>query len=419
MQAQSVLVIGGGISGLAFAWHAARAGRAPRVLEAGPRLGGCLDSQRGPDGFWFELGAHTLYNSYGALLEIARGCPSPPTIVPRNDARKRFGRLRDGALTTMGPLSVFKQFRFGELLRRAPGALFGGTKAGRTTKEHFCKLVGARNYAEVLAPFLSAVPSQVVDDFPAAGPGSLFKKRPRHKDVVKSFTFAGGVGAITDAIVGAGVDAEVEAAVTAVTPHDGGYQVELADGRVLAAAVVALATDPATAARLVAPAHPDLGRALAALRTVELDSIGVVVARTAVTLPAMAFVVPTDDVFWSAVTRDPVADDHRRAFTFHFKPGVDRATRLRRIAEVLGVGADRFEVTAERHTILPAPGRDHAAQVNAIDRALAGTRLALTGNYFAGLAIEDCVARSKAEWARVATRPASVSARPPQDTLSR
>jgi oxygen-dependent protoporphyrinogen oxidase len=50
---------------------------------------------------------------------------------------------------------------------------------------------------------------------------------------------------------------------------------------------------------------------------------------------------------------------------------------------------------------LPSPARDHAATVAAIDAAIPAG-LALTGNYFAGLAIEDCVARSKAEWARVA-----------------
>ena len=401
MATRPVLVIGGGISGLAFAWHAARAGWRPRVLEAGPRLGGCLDSRRGPDGFWFELGAHTLYNSYGALLELAEGCPAPPAIVARTDARKVFGRLHRGALTTMGPLSVFKQFRWGELLARAPRGLFA-RKAGKTTREHFSRLVGARNYAEVLAPFLSAVPSQAVDDFPAEGPGSLFKKRARRKDVVKSFTFDGGVGAITAAILGAGVEAEVDARVVALTAHAGGHQVELADGRRLEAPRLALATDPATAARLVAPAYPDLAAALAALRTVTVDSLGVVIARAASRLPALAFVVPTDDVFWSAVTRDPVPDARRRAFTFHFKPGVDRATRLRRAAEVLGVEQAAFEVIEERHAVLPAPGPDHAAAVAAIDRALAGTGLALTGNYFAGLAIEDCVARSKAEWARVA-----------------
>jgi oxygen-dependent protoporphyrinogen oxidase len=36
-----------------------------------------------------------------------------------------------------------------------------------------------------------------------------------------------------------------------------------------------------------------------------------------------------------------------------------------------------------------------------VDRLLAGTRLAVTGNWFAGLSIEDCVQRSRAEWSRV------------------
>jgi protoporphyrinogen/coproporphyrinogen III oxidase len=39
--------------------------------------------------------------------------------------------------------------------------------------------------------------------------------------------------------------------------------------------------------------------------------------------------------------------------------------------------------------------------VQGLDAALAGGRLALTGNYFAGLAIEDCVLRSNEEWRRV------------------
>lgn len=400
MEPRSVLVIGGGISGLAFAWHAARAGRRPIVLEGGPRLGGCLDSRR-HDGFWFELGAHTLYNSYGALLEIAQAGPNKPTLVARGEARKVFALLRDGKLTTMGPLSVFKQFGFWQLASHAPRALFA-RKAGRTTREHWSKVVGPRNYEQILAPFLSAVPSQVVDDFPADGPGSLFKKRPRDKAVIKSFTFDGGTGAIVDAIVAAGVEARVDCKVTALHRTTGGHRVELADGTSLEAETVALAIDPAAAARLLAPAHAALATEVARVRTVELDSVGVVVAADAVTLPALAFVVPPADVFWSAVTRDPVPDAARRAFTFHFKPGLDRAARLRRITEVLGVGEERFATVVERRTTLPSPGRDHADVVAAIDRALPTTGLAVTGNYFAGLAIEDCVARSKAEWARVA-----------------
>jgi UDP-galactopyranose mutase len=400
--ASDLIVIGGGISGLALAWHAARAGRKARVLEAGPRLGGCLDSRRGPDGYWFELGAHTLYNSYRGLLEIAQGSPAPATIVARTDARKKFGRLKDGALTTMGPLSVFKQFRFGELAARALAAPFR-KKAGKTTREHWSRVVGPRNYAEVLAPFLSAVPSQIVDDFPAEGPGSLFKKRARDKAVVKSFAFDGGVGAIVDAVRSAGVEAEVDARVTSLARTDGGWTVELDGGRRLRAARAALAVDPAAAARLVATLEPALATALGRIKTVTLESLAVVVAKDAARLPELAFVVPTADVFWSAVTRDPVPDAKRRAFTFHFKPGTDRAAQLARIGEVLGVEDDAFEVIAERRTVLPSPGRDHAEVVAAIDRALAGApTLAVTGNFFDGLAIEDCVQRSKAEWARLA-----------------
>ena len=52
--------------------------------------------------------------------------------------------------------------------------------------------------------------------------------------------------------------------------------------------------------------------------------------------------------------------------------------------------------------MLPSPVLGHDRVVGELDRMLAGSRLALTGNYFEGLAIEDCVQRSRAEWARVA-----------------
>ena len=153
---------------------------------------------------------------------------------------------------------------------------------------------------------------------------------------------------------------------------------------------------------LLAGVHPEVAAAVAAIRTVTVDSVGVVVERAAVALPPLAFVVPADDVFWSVVTRDPVPDERHRAFTFHFKPGVDRATQQRRIGEVLGVGAERLLTGVERRTTRPAPARDHAAAVAAIDQTLAGLPLAVVGNYFAGLAIEDCAARARAEWTRLA-----------------
>src|SRR5262249_9597910 len=85
-----VLVVGGGISGLAFAFHAARAGRAVRLIGGGAGAGGCLDTRTSKDGFWIELGAHTCYNSYGATLEILEGLGLLDALQPRGKPVLRF-----------------------------------------------------------------------------------------------------------------------------------------------------------------------------------------------------------------------------------------------------------------------------------------------------------------------------------------
>jgi UDP-galactopyranose mutase len=173
MESRDVVVVGGGVSGLSFAWHAARSGRKVLVLEGTERLGGCLDSRRTSAGYWYELGAHTCYNSYAGLLEIIEGTGLRDRIVPRGEARKRFAFLRDGAIDMLGPVSVLLRFDKAELLRN----VFRGMRAskeGATTCGWYSGVVGKRNYSRILAPFLSAVPSQNVDSFPATGPGSLF-----------------------------------------------------------------------------------------------------------------------------------------------------------------------------------------------------------------------------------------------------
>src|SRR6186713_2158365 len=85
-----VVVIGAGISGLAFAAHAARAGRSVLVLEADEHAGGCLATRPGPDGFWIELGAHTCYNSYGAFLELLEMIGAMGELQPRGKPVLRF-----------------------------------------------------------------------------------------------------------------------------------------------------------------------------------------------------------------------------------------------------------------------------------------------------------------------------------------
>jgi UDP-galactopyranose mutase len=117
-------------------------------------------------------------------------------------------------------------------------------------------------------------------------------------------------------------------------------------------------------------------------------------------MPEVAFVIPSQDVFTSAVTRDPFTDLERRSFTFHFRSGIAREAQLKRMGEVLRCPVAELGEPLSRRTLLPAPALGHDRVVSDLERLLAGRRLALTGNYFQGLAIEDCVLRSFAEYAR-------------------
>jgi protoporphyrinogen oxidase len=102
------------------------------------------------------------------------------------------------------------------------------------------------------------------------------------------------------------------------------------------------------------------------------------------------------------VTRDVVPAATWRAFTFHFRPGLPEAERLERVGEVLGVTREAIEHVARRRTVLPSPTVGHHQRVAALDARLAAEPgLAVVGNWFAGLSIEDCAQRARAEWQRL------------------
>jgi len=102
------------------------------------------------------------------------------------------------------------------------------------------------------------------------------------------------------------------------------------------------------------------------------------------------------------VSRDTVADDYYRGFTFHFRPGLNYDSKIKRIREVLGTG--EFEALSENSVTVPSPTLGHEKIVNDIDKLLWGKRVFVTGNYFSGLAIEDCVTRSSEEFGRLMIR---------------
>ncbi|MCK5280076.1 MAG: hypothetical protein KAK04_16090, partial [Cyclobacteriaceae bacterium] len=71
--------------------------------------------------------------------------------------------------------------------------------------------------------------------------------------------------------------------------------------------------------------------------------------------------------------------------------------KLEKVCKVLGIKKDQILDTREKLNIVPSLRLGHYELVDEIDQLLEDQNLFLSGNYFAGLSIEDCVCRSKAE----------------------
>ncbi len=386
-----VAVLGAGISGLAAAHLCARAGLRCLVLEESAQPGGCIHTVRTPLSFWYELGAHTLYNSYGSLLDIMVSLHLEDAIARRRKAPYRL--LVEGKVR-----SIPSQLAMGELLFSAWRA-FTERKADRTVGDYYGCLVGKHNWGRVFSPLLSAVPSQRADDFPAE---MLFKHRPRRKDFPRTFTLKGGLSTLVERLTAEErITLRVNAGARALARAEQGFAVTLADGDTAIVRNVFLALPPVVAARLLSPLLPEAAAALARVSTAAIVSTGVTFAKKDLTFPRLAGLVPFDDVFFSAVSRDVVPDDCFRALAFHFRTGLTLDERLDRIAAITGANRKSFAHIAEHETSLPSPGLGHADIVRAIDRGIAESRVYITGNFFGGLAIEDCVLRSTAEAGRL------------------
>ena len=395
MEQFDAIVIGAGISGLSFASYAAGAGLSTLVIERSGRVGGCFHSHRfegNAADFWLELGAHTCYNSYGGLIGLMEQYGLMEKILARE--KVSFKMLVDNEIR-----SITSQLSFPELAASA-WRIISLKKEGESVESYYGRIVGRKNYQRVFAPAFNAVISQRANDFPA---DMLFNKRPRRKDVLKSFTLQGGLSSVTERISAVpGVTLVTDAEVSRIMKSSGRYLVELADGRSFEGGSLALATPPPEASRLAAGIAPGLSKVLDRIRVENIESVGVAVAKSKLSIPLLAGIIPANDDFYSAVSRDTVPHPSLRGFSFHFKAGrLPLETKLGRIAQVLGVKREDLEQPVGRESCLPSPVLGHSLLTGEIDRSIAAEKLFVTGNYFLGMAVEDCIVRSRREFERL------------------
>lgn len=386
-----MIVIGAGISGLAMAYKAERAGMSVLVLEKEEKAGGCFDSvaYEQDKSFWLEMGTHTCFNSYGRLLEILEQLGLMDSLQARQ--KQSYRMLADEQL-----VSIPSRLRFIELFLNG-WRIFRLKKDGLSIADYYGAIVGPKNYRDVFRHAFSAVICQQADDAPA---DMLFRKRPRDKSVMRSFTFSNGLGTVIAALEEQ-LQMKKGERVSAVRFDAGSYQVDAGDATYVCDKLVC-ATPVLAASRLLKDVHPEIAEQLGWAHEVEIESVGIIVAKPDLPLGDVAGIIAVDGDFYSAVSRDYVNHPELRGFAFHFKPGLlDDKQKLERICEVLKIGESQIKQVFHKINRLPAPDMGHHQLTAGVDNLLSGRSLALVGNYFAGVAVEDCLERVEQEFRRI------------------
>ncbi len=431
-----VLVLGGGVAGLAAALRLADAGRSVRLLEASGRLGGVVRTVR-RDGFEAELGPDVFLTRKPAAVRLAERL-GVATAAPRGGALvQRNGRLHPLPAGLSGlvpgqirPLLTTPALPLAARLRAAAEPLVPAraSDADESLEAFAVRRFGRGVWDGLIEPLLGGLYGA------DAGPISLRATLPHLHDRERAGSilslrsaqeapsgspFARPVGgmdrlvaALADALRQRDVVLETDAPVEAVEATAGGYRVRLADGTDREARAILVALPAPAAARALRSLDPALaaplaaipmGTALAAFVGVETDAAdmpdvsGWLVPRTeggavqAVTLlsrkhPGTA--PPGYDlarVFLRPETADAPDADLLASATEHLR---QRAGL--RDAPVLAF-VHRWWAASPRYTL------GHPDRLAALDAAAARhPRLALAGAALRGVGLPDVIAGAEA-----------------------
>ena len=384
------IIVGAGISGLSFAHYLSKENQKVLVLEKENECGGQIKTWQSADSdFWCELGAHTCYNMYSNLLSIVKDLSADSEVFPmqnRSYMMYASGRLK----------SVFSQLSLSSMATHCLKIL-GNNKKGKTVREYFEPVVGARNYCPLFSNLFRAVISQNADDYPA----ELFLKKRKNRmgEFPHKYTFQKGIGALLDAIVERNrLSVQYGTSAISVSLVDSLYAVSANDG-IYYAKNIAFATDPQTAGRLAKEIDSDVSGTLSSIELSHTESFGVIVEKDSISfLKEIAGIVPMNDDFFSVVARDAVSHLLYRGFTFHFGEGrYSLEEQLDTVCKVLAIDKNQIiEYSTTRHVLPSLRMKD----VNVADSINAHRNAYFLGNYFFGLSLEDCVHRSLVEYER-------------------
>ncbi|MCF6765381.1 FAD-dependent oxidoreductase [Thiotrichales bacterium 19S3-7] len=383
------IIIGAGISGLGCAYYHSKQGEAVLVLEKETHVGGLCHSAylNQQKEFWLEMGAHTLYNSYEYVIEIIEALNLQNQLVKRQ--KLPFRIYHQGYLHSLfrylNPIS----FSYGMM------QLPFKNKTNQSVESFYGKLFGRGNYKRVLKDCFSAVLSQNADEFPAE---FLFNKKKRNKDYPRSFSLINGISSLFDELIThKRFITKLNHAVIEINKNNKYWQV-LTNQGVFDAKHVIIATDVRTAGNLAFSVMPKLSERLNEIKLSSIDSVGVMFHRKDLLhfKELAGLIGKGDSPFYSMISRDVIPDSNYRGFVFHFKKDALKpiGEHLAYICQLLEVNQSAIVRSFSKENQIPILTVEHKMRLQQIAQLLQGSSLALTGNYFRRLALEDCLAHS-------------------------
>jgi protoporphyrinogen oxidase len=392
-QAESydMIVIGAGISGLSFANQVAHSGKKVLVVDAADKVGGCLNTYY-KDDFWVEMGAHTFYASYTNLLELIQKNGLEQDIVAREKVGMKV--FTDKHEKIMSGVSKF------ELIRSVPN-LFFSKRDGKTVKEYFGKIVGKRNYDKVFTRMFSAVIVQNADNFSAEY--FLKRRKTKSKSHPKSFILKKGMTSFMETLAShENIKVELNTKISQLTKNQEGFELKSESGDVFTSKDIALAVSPKLASELSKKLNTGLSEILADYPIQNIESRAVVLPKEKLNFDPVSFIIPLQGSCFSMVTRDVMTHNKMRGFAFHFEENhISKEEQEKFMAELLCVDSLNAETVEAKHK-LPLIKIGHTKRMAKIKQLAEETGIYITGNYFNGLSLEDCVERSKQEFERYA-----------------
>lgn len=340
-----LLVVGGGITGLAAAWEAVRGSEQPPaevlLVEASDAFGGKISTEH-TEGLLIEHGPDSFVAYRPAALQLAAEAGLEADVIGTWGTRTVYlrsrGRLRPlpagmgmvlptriGPFVTTGILSPADKLRAGvDLLlpRRlragediAIGAFLRARLGGGIVRRFADPMIGGIYGASVDELSLDAVlPSLRADEqahrsLMLAAIASGRKARTAAAGAPRGAgspfrTLRGGLGSLVDAVVeqlaAAGVDLRLGTAVEALRPVAGGVEARLSDGTVEPADAVVLAAGATASSLLLAGVAADASAALA-----EVPQATSTVVSLA--YPADAFAEPLTSHGWLEADAAPIS----------------------------------------------------------------------------------------------------------------